>query len=118
MIKALPWIFFGLTSLAAIYLFVLLLDAGMALDNARSQTTYLRERCDLALTIVRKEWIGKDSKHVAELSKELERQGVIVGTERNVYKIGDFIFETSDGVVSGVRYIDCKRPAPPSTQAP
>lgn len=106
MIKALPWIFFGLALLAAIYLFVLLLDAGVALDNSRSQTSYLRERSELALTIVRKEWIGKDVKHVAELSKELKQQGVIVGTERNDYKIGDFIFETSDGVVSGVRYID------------
>lgn len=106
MIKAVPWVFFSLTLLAAIYLFVLLLDAGVALDNARSQTTYMRERSDLALTIVRKEWIGKGSKHLADLSKELEQQGVIVGSEGNDYKIGDFIFETNNGVVSGVHYID------------
>ena len=106
MIKVLPWIFFGLALLVAIYLFALLLDAGVALDNSRSQTSYLRERSELALTIIRKEWIGKDAKHVAELSKKLKQQGVVVGTEGNDYKIGDFIFETSDGVVSGVRYLD------------
>lgn len=81
MIKALPWTFFSIALLGAIYLFALLLDAGMELDNARSQTTYLQERSNLALTIVRKEWIGKDMASVVELSKELGRQGVIVDSE-------------------------------------
>jgi len=107
MIKALPWIFFGLASLTAIYLFVLLLNAGVALDDARSYSTHLRERSDLALSIVRKDWIGKDAASVTELSKELERQGVIVGPESNsAFGIGDFIFETKGGVVTEVRYID------------
>ena len=107
MIKTLPWIFFGIALLGAIYLFVLLLNAGMELDNARSQTTYLRERSDLALTIVRKEWVGKDTASVIELSKELERQGVVVGPESSsAFGIGDFIFETKGGVVTEVRYID------------
>jgi hypothetical protein len=106
MIKVLPWVLFGLASLTAIYLFVLLLDAGVALDNSRLQNSYLRERSELALTIIRKEWIGKDEKDVAKLSQELKQQGVIVGIESNNYKVGDFIFEASDGVVTGVRYID------------
>lgn len=106
MIKLLPWIFFGVALAAAVYLLVLLLDAGVALDNARSQVTYLRERSDLALSIVRKNWIGKDAARVADLSKELERQGVIVGVEGNDFKVGDLIFETKGGVVTGVRYFD------------
>lgn len=106
MIKVIPWIFFGVALAAALYLFVLLLNAGVALDNARSQVTYLRERSDLALSIVRKNWIGKDATRVADLSKELERQGVIVGVEGNDFKVGDLIFETKGGVVTGVRYFD------------
>lgn len=106
MIKVIPWIFFGVALAGALYLFVLLLNAGAALDNARSQVTYLRERSDLALSIVRKNWIGEDATRVADLSKELERQGVIVGVEGNDFKIGDLIFETKGGVVTGVRYFD------------
>jgi hypothetical protein len=107
MIKALPWVLFCLALLAAIYLLVLLLDAGMALDNSRTQTSHLRQRSELALTIVRKEWVGKDATQVVDLSKELEQQGVIVGPEsKSAFGIGDFIFETKDGVVTNVRYID------------
>ena len=87
-------------------MFVLLLNAGVALDDARSQTMYLRERSDLAISIVRKDWIGKDTARVAELSKKLERQGVIVGVEGDVFEIGDFSFRTTDGVINDVRYIE------------
>ena len=106
MIKALPWTLFGLTLLASIYLSVLLLNGGIALDNARSEVTRLRERSDLALSIVRKDWLGKDATSIADLSKEFERQGVIVGVEGDVFEIGDLIFETTGGLVMEVRYID------------
>jgi len=105
MIKSLPWILFGLALLGFLGLFVLLLNAGVALDDARSQTTHLRERSDLALSIVRNDWIGKDTARVVELSNELGRQGVIVGVEGGAFEIGDFIFETTDGVITDVRYI-------------
>lgn len=106
MIKALPWIFFGLALVAALYLFVLLLNGGVALDDARSEVVRLRARSDLALSIIRKDWIGKDATSIAELSKELERQGVIVGVEDSVFEIGDFIFETQGSLVTEVHYID------------
>jgi hypothetical protein len=106
MIKAIPWIFFGLTFLASFYLFMLLLNGGVALDNARSEVTRLRERSNLALSIVRKDWLGKKAASLADLSRELERQGVIVGVEGDTFKVGDFIFETKGGVVTEVRYID------------
>lgn len=106
MIKAIPWILFGLTFLASFYLFMLLLNGGVALDNARSEVTRLRERSNLALSIIRKDWLGKKAASLADLSRELERQGVIVGVEGDTFKVGDFIFETKGGVVTEIRYID------------
>lgn len=106
MSKALPWIFFGLALLAVLYLFVLLLNGGSALNDARSEVVRLRERSDLALSLVRKDWIGREAARVKVLSKEFERQGVIVGIEGDAFKIGDFIFETQDGLVTEVHYID------------
>ena len=106
MIKALPWIFFGLALVAALYLFVLLLNGGGALDDARSEVARLRKRSDLALAIVRKNWIGRDAASVNKLSKEFEQQGVIVGVENGVIEIGDFIFEVQGDLVTEVHYID------------
>ncbi len=106
MSKVLPWILFGLALVAAMYLFVLLLNAGSALDDARSEVARLRERSDLALSLVRKDWLGKNAASVADLSRQLAQRGVIVGTEGDSFEIGDFIFETKGGVVTGVRYID------------
>ncbi len=104
--KGLPWIFFCLALLAVIYLFVLLLNGGDALDDARSEVARLRERSDLALTIVRKDWIGREVASVNNLSNEFKRHGVIVGVEDGTFKIGDFLFETQRGLVTEVHYID------------
>ncbi|WP_035217160.1 hypothetical protein [Desulfobulbus elongatus] len=106
MIRALPWIFFGLALLVVLYLSVLLLNGGAALNDARSEVERLRERSNIALSIVRKDWIGKDATSVNELSREFGRQGVIVGVEDGVFEIGDFIFETRDGLIMEVHYID------------
>ena len=106
MIKSLPWILSGLILMAVIYLFFLLLNSGTALDDSRSQTAYLRERSDLALSIIRKDWIGKGEKNVAELSEELERKGIIVGDDGNNFKVGDLIFKMQKGSVVEVHYID------------
>lgn len=107
MIRALPWLLFGLSVLAALYLFVLLLNAGVALDDARSQVARLRERNELVLSIARKEWIGKEAASVADLANEFERQGVIAKkTKDGSFEIGDLIFEIKNGVVTQVRYFD------------
>ncbi len=106
MMKRVPWILFSLLLMAALYLFVLLLNAGSTLGDARSQEGYLRVRSDLALTIIRKDWVGKEIASVTALSRELEQKGVIVGTEGSSLKIGDFIFETKGGLITGVRYVD------------
>jgi hypothetical protein len=102
----LPWILFGLALLGVIYAFVLLLNAGSALDSARSEAARQRERSGLALSIIRKEWVGKDAEGVVTLSREFEKQGVVVGTEDGSLEIGDLIFEIKQGSVTDVRYID------------
>ena len=104
--KALPWIFFGFALTAILVLFVLLLNGGSALDDARSEVKRLRLRSDLALMVVRKDWIGRDKASVVALSKTLERQSMIVGVEGDSFKIGDFIFKTRGGLVTEVHYMD------------
>ena len=51
MMTKLPWILFGLVLAGAIYACFLLLNAGAALDDARSEATRQRERSNLALSI-------------------------------------------------------------------
>lgn len=107
MIKALPWILFGLALVAALYAFALVLNAGGSLDDSRTETARLRERNNIALSIVRKEWVGKDAASVVDLSKELQRKGIMVKRTRDgAFEIGDLIFETKDGVVTQVHYFD------------
>ncbi len=103
--KRVPWILFSLSLIGTLYLFGLLLNAGSILGDARSEEAHLRERSDLALTIVRKDWVGKEATSVVALSRQLEQNGVIVGTEGSSIKIGDFIFDSKDGLITGVRYM-------------
>lgn len=104
--KWLPWILFCSTLLAALYSFFLLLNGGAALDDARSEVGRLTERSNLALSIVEKEWIGKDSSKLLDLSQRLEKEGVIVKRKGSTHEIGDIVFETENNIVVGVRYLD------------
>jgi len=104
--KKMPWIFSGLSLIAIFYLIVLLLNVGSASDDAWSEVKRLRERSNLALSIVRSDWLGKNKANVLNLSRDRKRQGVIVGVEGNNFKIGDFIFETNGDAVTNVKYID------------
>jgi len=89
------------------YLFVLLLNAGSELDDARSQTTYLSERNALMLTVARKAWIGRDTDSVEALATELEREGVVVRRiENGSFELGDVVIEVKDGAVTQLRYFD------------
>lgn len=105
MIRALPWIFLGLALLVVLYFSVILLNGGAALTDARSEVERLRERSNVALSVVRKKLIGKDATSINELSREFERQGVIVGVEDGIIEIGDLIFKTRDGMITEVYYI-------------
>jgi len=104
--KWVPWVLFALALVATLYSFVLLLNGGAALTDARSEVRRLRERSDLALSIIRRDWLGREAASVTGLSRELEQKGTIVGTEDGSFEVGDLIFEVKDGLVANVRYID------------
>ena len=102
----LPWALFAAALTAALSLLVLLLNGGSALTDARSQTTHLRERSELALLVIRRDWIGRQANSVASLSKELEQKGTAVSARDGTLEMGDLVFEVRAGVVADVRYID------------
>jgi len=102
--KWIPWVLFCVTLLAAVYMFILLLNAGGSLGDARSQVDHLNTRSEFVLSILREDWVGKDEASVITLSSKLEQQGVIVGKENNLYEIGELIFVIHDGVVIDVHY--------------
>ncbi len=102
----LPWILCGIALVAAIYSFALLLNAGASIDDARSEVARMRERSDLALSVLRKDWIGKDVASVTNLSKDLARQGQVVKGRAGSLEIGQLVFHTKNGVVDEIRYID------------
>lgn len=106
MMKKIPWILFGMSLLVGICLLGLLLNGGVALDDARSEVIRLRERNNLALSIVRNDWLGQNKASIVNLSRELKKKGVNVGFEDNNLKIGDFIFVMKDDSVINVNYID------------
>jgi len=102
--KWIPWALFCVTLLAAVYMFILLLNSGGSLGDARSQVDHLNKRSELILSIIRDDWVGKDEASVITLSSKLEHQGIIVGKENNLYEIGELIFVINDGVVMDVHY--------------
>jgi hypothetical protein len=101
-----PWTLFGAALVTCALLLFKLLDAGIVLDNARSQADRYRTRADLSLRLIQKEWIGRTAERVGELSKELQQSGTTVGTEGSSLEIGDLVFETKEGRVTAVRYLD------------
>lgn len=104
--RTIPWLLFGVSLFAALCSFILLLNAGAMLDDARSEVARLGERSELVLSIARKGWIGKKADAVANLASELEQKGVIAKRTEGAFEIGQVIFEVSNGVVIEVRYFD------------
>ena len=107
MSRRVPWLLLGVSALVVLYLIWLLFNGGTELDDARSQVANLRGRSELALSILREDWIGKEASSVSTLSAECERRGVITSKSNDAtFQIGDLIFEVKGGVVVGVRYFD------------
>jgi len=104
--RKLAWTLVAASAAANVYLFAKLLDAGIMLDNSRSETKRLRERSDLSLRAIQQTWVGKKPEDVAELSRRLENETVIVGVKGSAFEIGDLVFETKNGVVSDIHYFD------------
>jgi hypothetical protein len=53
-----------------LYLGLLLLDAGIVLDNAQSVADQLWDRRKVALHIMRRDWIGRSAEEVDDLARE------------------------------------------------
>src|SRR5687768_5665413 len=103
------WVSWGVAALLVVvasYFGLLLLDAGVSLDNARSEVNRLRERSGFALELIRREWLGKSVATVESLSEEFRRKGVIVSVQAGTITIDDVIFDIEAGKVRSVRYID------------
>jgi hypothetical protein len=105
MTKTIPWFLFSITLAGALYLFVLLLNAGGAIDDSRWRATELRNRGELLLTIARRDWIGRDTSSAEALAIELEQEGVSVKRlPDGSFELGDIVIEVKDGVVSQMKF--------------
>jgi hypothetical protein len=102
--KALPWILFSLTLVMSLYFFVLLLNAGSAISDARSEESYHKKNRDFVLKILRKDWIGRSKSEVNDLANEFKDQGEIVKLSGDTFMVGGVVFETRDGIVKEVRF--------------
>lgn len=97
-------------SLAAnLYLGFLLVDAGIIVDNAQTVAERLWDRRELALDIMRRDWVGRPASEVDALAEELGKEGFITGTEGEVREIGSFLFYVEDGVVVNVEDLASRR---------
>lgn len=101
--RMLPWSLLVLSLVGNVYLAILLLDAGIVLDNARSEVDVLWERRQVALKIINRCWAGRHVDELNELAGRLERQGVLVDPDRDGLEVGDFIFYVEGGLVTRVR---------------
>lgn len=86
-----------------LYLGFLLLDAGITLTYAESTSEQLWERRQLALEIMRRDWLGRSASEVDDFARELEKEGIMIGTDGEIREIGDFLFYVEDGVVVDVQ---------------
>lgn len=106
MTRIFPWLLLGLASATAGFSTLLLINAGAALDDSRSQTDYLRERSELTLSIIRIDWVGRDERSLMELARTMEKRAAVIGREENAIRIGDLLFEINSGAVVEVRFFD------------
>ena len=91
---------------AAVYFFVLLIDAGISLDGARARTDQLQERGKVSLVLVKHGWVGGSRANLLNMTKCLEKYGVIVMNHPEAVEVGEIVFSISDDEVVDVRYMD------------
>lgn len=104
--KFIPWVFSLAFLIAALYFFILLINAGISMDGAQSRADRLQERSKTSLYMLKKKWVGEPRSAVLTASKKLEIEGEIVKDYPEVIEVGDIIFDVKDGKVSDVRYMD------------
>ena len=104
--KSLPWVLAGVSTSLSIALLLLLLNAAIELDNARTQARFLEHRSEVAILLVRAGWIGDKARDLEFLGERIRSKGVGGQVRRSGIEIGDFVFESSEGLVSDVFYFD------------
>lgn len=97
------WFALAISLVGNLWLFVLLVNAGAHVGDARSQVETLKERRTTALEILRYEWMGRSVSDLDTMKDDLAAQGVRVDVEGETREIGTFIFEVEEGVITEVR---------------
>lgn len=105
------WLGLAVSLIGNAWLFLLLVDAGILIDNAQSTTENLWERRQLAIEIMKRDWLGRPVSALEDLARDLKADGVIVKTRGQTHEIGSFLFDVEGGVVIDVRDFDS--PPPP-----
>ena len=100
------WILLAISFASNVYLMLLLVDAGVILDNTQTKFDQLWNRRKEALTIINHAWVGRSATDLEELANELKDHGIKVSLDGDAREIGDFLFEVEDGVVTEVRDLD------------
>ncbi|KAA2284952.1 hypothetical protein [Arenimonas fontis] len=107
MIRIILSVILATSLLANFYLFVRLVDAGVMLDNTRSEVRRLHDRARISLGFVQRAWVGKGVASLSGLASALEKEGLrIDDSEQDAVEIGDLRFEVKGGVIVRVDYID------------
>jgi hypothetical protein len=104
--KRLVWLALLFSVAGNAYLFYLLVDAGVSLDDARSEVDVLWNRRKETLKILQHDWVGKSVDELSDLEREAEAAGIPLGTEGENREVGDFIFYVERGTVVDVRDLD------------
>lgn len=90
----------------AAYKFSLLLDGGIALDDARSEVDRQRNRSNRMLMVVKRDWIGRSVGEVLVLSDEFHDRGAVVKAHEDRIEIEDVVFEIENDSVMDVNFFD------------
>jgi hypothetical protein len=96
-------IFISIT--ANIYFVSLLVNAGSATDDARSETLRQIERNQIALLIIQNDWIGQDISKLNEFIDKLDKENIIKHNDVSI-EIHDIIFTFSNNKIINVAYYD------------
>lgn len=96
----------ALLLIVAISSFLLLINAGLELDNARSETSRQRDRSNISLLIINSYWKGKDQSELDKIIPIVQQPGMVIEKETELVQIGDLLFHLRNGKIYDVIYLD------------
>lgn len=105
--KILPWLLSAVLLLLLGYVTFKCLDVSISLDHSRSEQQRQRERSAVTLELLRTAVIGKPVE-VLDLSMEsAKKRGTHVKkVGEDAIEIGQIVFTSADGVITGAEFID------------